>query len=246
MKCRVSAVCQSLLWGLIILLFPVVSGALSVILSLDTVETLFLQGSFMLLALLPPAVLVLVGKRSWGEIGFAEFDWKGCKSAFYFIPLLVIFVPATVKGFSVRSAGYGLGNLFLYLLVGISEEIYFRGVIPSCLKKGFSAREIVLLSTFIFGIGHIAAALAGSTAFETALTVWNAFIFGWLAMEMTMLSGNILSAVLLHFFFDFETKIVLMDGKELLIAETFRGVFVFIAAVWLTILVCKRRKAALE
>lgn len=241
MKKKVLVIAKSLLWCLVILLFPVISGTLSVILSLDTVTALFLQGAFMVLALIPPALLVLKGKWDRSVCGFTRIDPEGFKRALYFAPLLVIFIPPAMKGFYAGSAGYVLGSLFLYLFVGIAEEVYFRGVIPRYLKEAFSTKGLVLLSAVIFAIGHIAAALAGSTAFETALTVLNAFIFGWLAMEMTILSSSIIPAILVHFFFDFETKITVMKGSELLTAEVVRGILMFILAGWLAAVIYKGR-----
>ena len=241
MKYKVLAICKSLLWCFVVLLFPIASGTISEILALDTVTTLFLQGTFMALALIPPAIFVFCGKWQWREVGFASFDFKGCKKVLYFIPLLVIFVPVAIKGFYVKSIGYVLGSLFLYLFVGISEEVYFRGIIPRYLKEEFSTAGIVLWSTLIFGIGHIATVLAGGNAFEIALTVLNAFIFGWLAMEMTIISSSIIPAFLVHFLFDFETKIVVMNGKELLIAEFVRGIMMFIVASWFAIVIYKQR-----
>ena len=135
-----------------------------------------------------------------------------------------------------------LGSLFLYLFVGISEEVYFRGIIPRYLKEEFSTAGIVLWSTLIFGIGHIATVLAGGNAFEIALTVLNAFIFGWLAMEMTIISSNIIPVIAVHFLFDFETKIVVMNGKELLIAEIVQGIMMFIIASWFAVVIYKQRK----
>lgn len=244
MKKKALVIGQSLLWCLVILLFPVASGALSVILALDAVETLRLQGAFMLAALVPPAVFVLSGKWRWNEIGFGKIDFEGCKSALYFIPLLVIFVPAAVEGFSIESVGHMLGNLFLYLFVGISEEVYFRGIIPQYLKKEYQTRSVVLLSTLIFGVGHMAAAFTGINTFVIVLTILNAFIFGWLAAEMTLISSSIMPAVLVHFFFDFETKIVAMDGEGLLIAEGIRGALMFVIAGWLTVIAHGQRRTA--
>lgn len=241
MKKKLLAVCKSLLWCVIILLFPVLSGILSAVLSLDTVKTLFLQGIFMAASLVIPAAFLFSGKWSWREIGFAPFNFHGCQMALYFVPLLAIFVPAAVQGFHIRSAGYVFGNLFLYLFVGISEEVYFRGMIPNCLKAGFSTKGIVQASATIFAIGHIAAAFSGSGAFEIALSVWNALLFGWMAMEMTLLAANILPAILIHFLFDFETKLVVMSGRDLLIAECVRGTLMFVSAVWLAAVLLRRR-----
>jgi len=242
MKHKVLSICKSLLWCFVVLLFPITSGTLSVFLALDTVATLFLQGTFMALALIPPAIFVFSGKWQLREVGFASFDFKGSKRVLYFMPLLAIFVPVAIKGFYVKSIGYVIGSLFLYLFVGISEEVYFRGIIPYYLKEAFSTKGIVLWSTIIFGIGHVATAFTGSNIFEIILTVLNAFIFGWLAMEMTIISSNIIPAFLVHFLFDFETKMVVMNGRELLIAEIVRGIMMFIIASWFAVVIYKQRK----
>ena len=242
MKNKILVIFKSILWCLVILLFPIISGALSVIFSLDTVITLVLQGTFMIMALIPPAIFVFSGKWHWSEIGFKKMNVRSCKRGFYFIPLLVIFIPVAVKGFYVKSIGYVFGSLFLYLFVGISEEIYFRGIIPRYLKEEFSTKGILIVSTFIFAIGHIATAFTANNVFEIALTVLNALIFGWLAMEITIVSSNIIPAILLHFLFDFETKIAVMNGRELLMAESVRGTLMFIIACWLSSVIYKKDK----
>jgi len=242
MKNKTIVICKSILWCLVILLFPIISGALSVIFSLDTVITLFLQGTFMIMALIPPAIFVFSGKWHWSEIGFKKMNVRSCKRGFYFIPLLVIFIPVAVKGFYVKSIGYVFGSLFLYLFVGISEEIYFRGIIPRYLKEEISTKGILIVSTFVFAIGHIATAFTANNVFEIVLTILNALIFGWLAMEITIVSSNIIPAILLHFLFDFETKIAVMNGRELLMAESVRGTLMFIIACWLSSVIYKKDK----
>lgn len=244
MKNKMLVICKSLLWCFIILLFPIISGTLSAIFSMGTVATLFLQSAFMAMALIIPAFFVFSGKWKWNEIGFAQINVENCKSVLYFVPLLIIFVPVAIEGFYIKSIGYVLGNLLLYLFVGISEEVYFRGIIPRYLKEQFSPQGQIILSSIIFGIGHIATAFAGSNGFEIALTVINALIFGWLAMEMTIISSNIVPAIILHFLFDFETKIVVMSGRDLLIAEGVRGLIMFIIAVCLAVMLFVKKKYA--
>lgn len=238
-KEKAVALWKSLLWGICMLLFPILSGTLSVVFDLETIETLFLQGSVMLLSLIIPLFFILVKKWRWNEIGFAKIDINGFKRAMYFLPLLAIFIPAAAKGFFIRSAAYALGNLFLYLAVGIAEEVYFRGIVPKYLNEAFSWISVILFSSVIFGIGHIASAFTTNNGLEICLTVLNAVIFGWLAMEMTMICNNILPGMLLHFLFDYETKIVVMHGNELLIAECIRGTVMVIAAVWLAFILVR-------
>lgn len=94
-----------------------------------------------------------------------------------------------------------------------------------------------MLSAVIFGIGHIATAFTANNGWEVCLTILNAFLFGWLAIEIELISKNIMPVILLHFLFDFETKIVVMNGTALLFAECVRGVLVFVAAVWLATII---------
>jgi len=246
MKDKILIICRAFLWCFVILLFPIASGTISVIFSMNIIETLFLQGSFMAMSLIVPTILVLCGKWRWREIGFAKLNLKGCKKVLYFIPLLVILVPVTIKGFNAKSIDYLLGSMYLYLFVGISEEIYFRGIIPRYLKKEFSTRGVVIGSTVIFAIGHIATALTGSSGLEVVLTVFNALIFGLLAIEITILSSNIIPAVVVHFLFDFETKIVMMSGSELLWAEGIRGFLMFIIATWLAVTIYRQKTEEAE
>ena len=93
MKDKILIICRAFLWCFVILLFPIASGTISVIFSMNIIETLFLQGSFMAMSLIVPTILVLCGKWRWREIGFAKLNLKGCKKVLYFIPLLVILVP---------------------------------------------------------------------------------------------------------------------------------------------------------
>lgn len=232
-KRKISALCKSFLWGGCILLFPVFTGILSAILSLEKTETLFFQGLFMLFSLAIPLTFVLNGKWKWAEIGFRKYDADCSKKAYHFLPLIAIFIPVTIQGFYFKSAIYVFGNLFLYLTVGIAEEVYFRGIIPKYLRKEFSIKGVILFSAIIFGIEHIATAFTARNGLEVCLTIFNAFLFGWLAIEIELISKNIVPAILLHFFFDFETKIVAMDETALLFAECVRGAIVFAAAVWL-------------
>lgn len=238
-KEKLSALRKALFWCVCMLMFPILSGVLSALFSLGTIETLFLQGIFMLCSLFIPLSFVLAKRWSWDQIGCASMDIHGCRRMLYFFPMLAILAPAAAKGFHVKSAAYLLGTLFLYLTVGVAEEVYFRGIIPQYLNKTFSRRSAILLSALIFGTGHIASAFTASNGLEIFLTVLNAFIFGWLTMEMAVICKNIAPGIVLHVLFDFETKVVVMQGTELLLAEGIRGVIMVIEAVWLAVVLEK-------
>lgn len=84
--------------------------------------------------------------------------------------------------------------------------------------------------------------MAGSNIFEIVLTMLNVFILSWLTIEITILSSNIIPAILMHFF-NFETKIVVMSGRESLIAESACEMLIFILAIWLVIVRIKEKES---
>lgn len=110
------------------------------------------------------------------------------------------------------------------------------------MEKIFSFKDTILLSAIIFGIGHIANAFVGTSTFETIITVVNAIIFGWMAIEITILAKNITPMIFIHFIFNIETKFVALNHYDLLIAELVRGSIMVVIALWLAVIIFKRNK----
>ncbi len=237
---KFKAILFSLLWCLIILAFPIASGVIASISKLDKISTIILQGSFMLLSLVVPLVFLLTKKWNFKEIGFNKITKEGAKNVLYFLPLLLIFVPCSVQGFHVESIEYFFANLYLYLFVGIAEELYFRGIIPYYLGKAFSTKWIIIISSLIFALGHSVTILTDGNIAMMILTVINALIFGFLTIEMYMLCKNIIPGMFIHFLFDFETKFILMNGNNLLIAEIIRGTVMTLIAIYFAIVLFRK------
>ena len=239
---KFKAILFSLLWCLIILAFPIVSGVIASISKLDNISTIILQGSFMLLSLLVPLIFLLTKKLSTSEIGFTRITKEGARSVLYFLPLLLIIVPCAIEGFHIESIQYFFAVLYLYLFVGIAEELYFRGIIPYYLGKAFDIKWIVIISSLIFALGHSVTILTDGNIAMMILTVINALIFGFLTIEMYMLCKNIIPGMIIHFLFDFETKFIRMDGNKLLIAEIIRGAVMTLIAICFALILYKKSK----
>ena len=237
---KFKAILFSLLWCLIILTFPIASGVIASISKLDKISTIILQGSFMLLSLVVPLVFLLTKKWNFKEIGFNKITKEGAKNVLYFLPLLLIFIPCSVQGFHVESIEYFFANLYLYLFVGIAEELYFRGIIPYYLGKAFDIKWIVIISSLIFALGHSVTILTDRNIAMMILTVINALIFGFLTIEMYMLCKNIIPGMFIHFLFDFETKFIRMNGNDLLIAEIIRGTVMTLIAIYFAIVLFRK------
>jgi membrane protease YdiL (CAAX protease family) len=162
------------------------------------------------------------------------------KDYLYLLPVILVFIPVLVQGFKVQDARYLGGCFLLYLFVGIVEEIYFRGLIPSILGKSFSKNQVIWISTLIFGISHIATAFNGEGPLLTVMTILNALIFGFMAICLLYHTKTIFPLMLIHFLFDFETKIINLNGTGLAIAEGIRGGLMLIYGIILFILLQKK------
>lgn len=243
MNNKLKAVLLSILWCAIILLFPVSSGVIATVFHFEKIATIILQGSFMLLSLVVPAVFLLLKKWSFKDIGFGKITKEGLRNVLYFIPTILIFVPCAIKGFEVESIEYFFAVFYLYLFVGIAEEVYFRGIIPYYLGKAFDFKWVIIISSLIFGLGHSVTVLTDGDILMMVLTVVNALIFGFMAVEMYFLCGSIIPGMIIHFLFDFETKFILINGNDLLIAEIIRGAIMALIAVWFAISLHKKKRA---
>lgn len=230
----------ALLWGIIILAFPVASGVIATIAKLERIPTIILQGSFMLLSSVIPLVFLLT--RKWGlkDIGLHKVTKEGAKNALYFLPLLLLYIPCAVKGFYIESAEYFFAIFFLYLFVGIAEELYFRGIIPHFLGKAFDSKWVIVISSLIFGLGHSVTVLTDGDIVMMILTVINALFFGFMAIEMYMLCGSVIPGMIVHFFFDFETKFILMSDNDLFIAEIVRAALMALIAICFALVLHKK------
>ena len=237
---KFKAIILSILWCVFILFFPIASGVIASIAKLDKITTIILQGSFMLLSLVVPLVFLLTKKWNFKEIGFNKITKEGAKNVLYFLPLLLIFIPCSVQGFRVESIEYFFANLYLYLFVGIAEELYFRGIIPYYLGKAFSTKWIIIISSLIFALGHSVTILSNYDVIMMIFIIINALIFGVMAIEIYMLCKSIIPVMIVHFLFDFETKFILMNGNDLLIAEIIRGTVMTLIAIYFAIVLFRK------
>ncbi len=82
---------------------------------------------------------------------------------------------------------------FLSLTAGICEEIIYRGALLSVLSLLVGTWLAVLISSVVFGLGHI---YQGGTGFLRTATV------GLVLAVLTVLSGSIYPAILVHIILD--------------------------------------------
>ena len=240
MKTKIINITICVLIGIFVILFPVMSGVIVGITKMEGPSILFVQAFFMLLPIIVFIILILLKKINRKDIRFVfninKMDYL------YYLPVILVYIPVLIGGFVWRGSAYFLGNLLLYLAVGITEEIYYRGIIPYFLEKNFKKEFVILISSLIFGLGHAAIAFANNNPIVVVLTILNALIFGFLAICLLYKTKTIVPLMIIHFLFDFETKFIALEGNGLSIAEGVRGSIMLIYAIILFVLIRKTSK----
>lgn len=238
---KFKAITISFLWTVLLMLFPVISGIIVAIRKTDTIETICIQGIFMVIPTFIVCVLIVAKKFSCEDLklnllkvenGKKPSNKKeSIKKLFFMLMPIIIYIPHAIGGFTWKGINYFLATFFLYLFVGISEELFFRGIIPATLGKTFEDTGVLIGATIFFALAHIASALTGLGLLLTILTIINAALFGLMAMAYRNAFGTILPIMLIHFLFDFESKFTLISGMRLAVAEGVRGFLMLVLSI---------------
>ena len=209
---KIKSILLSIAWTIVILIFPVTSGVIAVIFRLNQIMILLIQGCFMLLSLTIPAIYIYKRKIHIKDIGFLKIESVNITEILLFIPLVICELPLLFTGVNFKGFTYVSALIFFTLMVGISEELYFRGIILKLLKDNFPIKQAIVISALIFGIGHIASALSGASTFYVFLQIINAIVFGILAAEIVIITKSLFSTIIWHFVFNFINHITLATG----------------------------------
>lgn len=227
---KAKPILKSIIWTLIILCFPVVSAVISLKLELNNTQTMFLQGCFMFSSLIIPIIYLRKYKISFKEIGLTNMENRSAKKVLFFLPPIISVVPFLLVGINLNSIKYIMTLLFFTLAIGISEEVYFRGVILNLLVKKYPIKKSIVISALIFGAGHIASILAGTSILTVLLQMINAFVFGIITAEIVTITKSIIPTIIWHFVFNFVNYITLANGINEIIATGFQVIIMIIYA----------------
>lgn len=230
MKKRTS-ILLSIRWAIVILVFPVLSGVIVTVFEMDQIQTFITQGSFMLISLVIPIIYILKKKINIEKLGIRSVEKRSVRKVLYFIPLLFAEIPLIFTGVSSNGFIYYIALTFFTLAVGISEEVYFRGIILQLLQGSFTPKKTVMISALIFGIGHIANILTGGNLLAVFLQIANAVIFGIVTAEVVLITKSLVPVIAWHTISNFVNNIISASGTNEIIAiiiqETILIIYIF-------------------
>lgn len=132
---------------------------------------------------------------------------------------LLWFVPIVISELIVFVSGVNLSQDIVYyvvlliftIFVGISEELFFRGIILNILKSK-SSKYAIFVSSILFSVLHLTNLAGGISIQYAILQVIFSFIFGIVAAQITVITKSLLPAIVWHFSHDF---IAFVTGNEL-------------------------------
>lgn len=229
---KLRAVLSALILSILLIIFPVVSGVVVVINGIDTLRGYWIQGVFMLLSLAVPVIFMWITKIKPVQIGFNRMEKGSTKTVLYFAPVI-----AAKIGFLFCEINYDIRTVmalaFFTIAIGVSEELYFRGIILGKLKTCFTIKQTVILSSVFFAVVHASQAFSGAGIITVALTIMNALIFGIVASEIVMLTKSIVPVIIWHTLYDFINWITLVEETTEITLIIIQSVIIVIYAYYM-------------
>lgn len=196
------SILKSILWAVLILVFYTIGGAITQIMEMDKVQTLFVQGVCIWLSVLVALVYLWKTNKSFNEYGFNRPNGNIHKIVLWYLPAILIEVVGLFVGFDNNTVKYILIALFMTIAVGFAEEIYFRGIILRTLEV-LGSKKAIIISALIFGVTHIGNVIGGADVMQTLIQISYAFIIGIVFAQLFIITKSLYPVILWHFVHDF-------------------------------------------
>ena len=155
----------------------------------------------MLLGLVAISAALLAAIRLLGiqkELGMTRWLQNG-KALLWLLPMWVLSTGNLWGGVSVRyDAITSVMAVLSFLLVGVAEEIIFRGFLFNGMKKTGRLTVAIVVSAITFGMGHIVNLLTGHATAETLVQMIFAVAWGFLFTFPYLKGGSLLPCIAIH------------------------------------------------
>ena len=157
---KVREVLFSFVLAIVLMIFPVASGIIVTVNNINMPQMYWVQGAFMLASISVPLCILFITNTNLNQIGFSKVKKGSIKTVLYFFPIIAAKMGYLFFGFK-QSRGILIALAFFTVAIGLSEEVYFRGIILKRLMMRFSIKQAVLISSVLFAVVHTAQAFSG-------------------------------------------------------------------------------------
>lgn len=155
-------------------------------------------------------VCAVVGRRSMADFGlpprqaFGGRFWEGCLWGFVMLSIVVFILHAIgdfqVTGLAIPSESsaikYALGWGFLFLMVGLFEELFFRGFFLYAIARRLTFWGAAVILSVFFALAHL-----GNPG-ENVLGILQVFVVGMVFCLTLRRTGSLWFAIGLHLAWD--------------------------------------------
>lgn len=239
---KFKALLKSLLFGLIMCLFLVVSALIAKGLKLSANRTYVFQGCFMLLSTLVPLLYAGSKEITGASLGLNKPTKKSFKDVLFYIPFLVAFIPLVIifnKSGNIKGM---VVAMFFYGCVAIAAEVYFRGLIQSILRDHFGIIPLVIICGFMFAACNAFYAVRVTNIKHIAVFVICSMAFAGVATMVIEAKGNILFLIIANALYFFLTACYDIPGKKLVLGEGICLAILFVYGVFMLVRYMKENK----
>jgi len=140
-------------------------------------------------------LMVIIRKSSFN---YRNIGFRSGRVGKWIIGIIAAEVAAFAAGINQGLDLRTIAALVLFMLsVGFFEEIIYRGLILQYLNKT-NTKKAIVLSSFLFGIGHIANLLGGADLKSTIGQIVFAVLFGVVCAEIVILTDSIVIGIVWH------------------------------------------------
>ena len=184
-----------------VLLFYFAQGAAVVMGQLEGMKAIATQAAIIWSCALLAIVFFLIKDHSLVGLGFRKPENGMAVRFLYYIPLIIVALAAFAGGIMFDNSELFIPNLIFTLGIGLTEELYFRGIICNMWKD--TQTKAVIISSFLFGMSHLLNVMGGAGLAETLLQMAFAFTYGVVMAFVILRTKSIWPCILLHAFHDF-------------------------------------------
>jgi hypothetical protein len=156
--------------------------------------------------------LVVINRLGWTRTVLTEPS-RSTRQWLWAFPAAIISLALTVflaAGLSDASGSYFVGMTITMLLVGITEELTFRGIMQVGARRLLSREwQAVVFSSALFGLFHLPNILVGAPTGPTIGQVFQTALLGTAIYCVRRVSGSLIPCIVLHAVYDW----LVIQGK---------------------------------
>jgi membrane protease YdiL (CAAX protease family) len=150
-------------------------------------------------------LLALVAWQQWRDVGLDQLP-SGRSLWLTWLPMLYIVTGLGLSAaFGLPPAGVLAWILFNTFLVGLSEELMFRGVLLQAFRRTVSIWPAVWLTTLAFGAIHILNVFMTGDLRTAVIQAAAAALSGLLFIALRLRTGSLWTGIVVHGLWDFAT-----------------------------------------